>query len=831
MTSGNKIQALKELTGSSAFKILLIYLIIGGLWILLSDYLLTWLVSDPVLQYQLQTPKGWFFIIITGIILYFLIKRDTRIAQQLNEKELQTRLAAEETRIKYEGSEERYRMLIELASDGIFLIDKNEKFIDMNESGLKMLGFSKSELLEMKFSDTIDAENLQSVPIRRDELKSGRIIITERVLVRKDGSRISVETSKRQLPDGSIQGIMRDITERKKNEQILAESEKRYRNLFMSNPNPMWVYDLETLAFLDVNEAAITTYGYSRNEFLSMTIRDIRPEEDVKKLLSNIKSAVYGPEYSTGWRHLKKDGSIIHVEIRSNAIEYHGRKAKLVSAIDVTAKKNAEDELKASNEKLKAFFDSNLIGIIFGDIYGGVFEANDEYLRIIDYTREDLKKGLVRWDKITPQEYLALDEERIKEAQMKGVCTPYEKQYIRKDGSLVWVFVGYILVGDNREKSVAYILDITQLKEAELKQSKLREEKEELLRMLQLQINRMPFGYILFNEDLQVDFWNPAAEKIFGYSSSEVMGKAPYGLIVKEELREYVEKIKFEWLKGNTSAHSIKENLTKDGRTIICEWINTPLLDEKGKFKQLLSMVQDITDRKKSDEEIKRQREELRALATHLQSIREKERIAISRELHDELGQILTSIKMNMTLLGKELSDKLDGVDITYFLDEIKSMSLLLDRSVKSVRKIISDLRPEVLVNLDLIDAIEWQVSEFNRLPGTKCIFNYNATKRNFNDEFTTTVFRIIQEALTNVRRHSDAKNVFINIESDIENFILFVKDDGIGIKDLQKIKKKSFGLLGIRERAILLGGNLEIKSSAGAGTELIVRASLDKMP
>lgn len=831
MTSGNKIQALKELTGSSAFKILLIYLIIGGLWILLSDYLLTWLVSDPVLQYQLQTPKGWFFIIITGIILYFLIKRDTRIAQQLNEKELQTRLAAEETRIKYEGSEERYRMLIELASDGIFLIDKNEKFIDMNESGLKMLGFSKSELLEMKFSDTIDAENLQSVPIRRDELKSGKIIITERVLVRKDGSRISVETSKRQLPDGSIQGIMRDITERKKNEQILAESEKRYRNLFMSNPNPMWVYDLETLAFLDVNEAAITTYGYSRNEFLSMTIRDIRPEEDVKKLLSNIKSAVYGPEYSTGWRHLKKDGSIIHVEIRSNAIEYHGRKAKLVSAIDVTAKKNAEDELKASNEKLKAFFDSNLIGIIFGDIYGGVFEANDEYLRIIDYTREDLKKGLVRWDKITPQEYLALDEERIKEAQMKGVCTPYEKQYIRKDGSLVWVFVGYILVGDNREKSVAYILDITQLKEAELKQSKLREEKEELLRMLQLQINRMPFGYVLFNEDLKVDFWNPAAEKIFGYSSSEVMGKAPYGLIVKEELREYVEKLKFEWLKGNTSPHSINENLTKDGRTIICEWINTPLLDEKGKFKQLLSMVQDISDRIKTHEEIKRQREELRALATHLQSIREKERIAISRELHDELGQILTSIKMNMTLLGKELSDKLDGVDITYFLDEIKSMSSLLDRSVKSVRKIISDLRPEVLVNLDLIDAIEWQVSEFNRLPGTKCIFNYNATKRNFNDEFTTTVFRIIQEALTNVRRHSDAKNVFINIESDKENFILSVKDDGIGIKDLQKIKKKSFGLLGIRERAILLGGNLEIKSSAGSGTELIVRASLDKMP
>ena len=830
MSENFKLKNVNGILRSSAFKIALIYLIIGGLWILLSDNLLTWLVSDPVLQYQLQTPKGWFFILVTGIILYFLIRRDTRIAEELYEKEYQSRLSAEDTRIKFEGSEARYRMLIEQASDGIFLIDKDGKYLDMNESGFKMLGFSKNELLGMKLSDTIDAENLISDPIRWDELNSGKIVITERVMNKKDGNKIFVETSKRQLPDGSVQGIMRDITERKRNENILTESEKRYRNLFMSNPNPMWVYDLETLAFLDVNEAAIKNYSYNRNEFLAMTIKDIRPDEDVKKLLLNIEAAVYGFEYSTGWKHLKKDGSIIHVEIRSSAIEYHGRKAKLVSAIDVTSKKKAEDELKASNEKLKAFFDSNLIGIIFGDIYGGVFEANDEYLRIIGYTREDLKNGLVRWDKITPQEYLTLDEERIREVQMKGVCTPYEKKYIRKDGSLVWVFVGYILVGDKREKSVAYILDITQLKEAELKQNKLREEKDELLRMLQLQINRMPFGYILFNEKLEIDFWNPAAENIFGYSRDEVTGKTPYGLILKEENRKYIEKLREEWLKGNTSAHSINGNLTKDGRTIMCEWINTPLLDEKGKFKQLLSMVQDITDRIKSDEEIKKQREELRSLASHLQSIREKERIAISRELHDELGQILTSIKMNMTLLGKELSNKLDGIDLTYFINEINSMSSLLDRSVKSVRKIISDLRPEVLVNLDLIDAIEWQVSEFNRLPGTKCIFTYKGNKRDFEDEFTTAVFRIIQEALTNVRRHSFAKNVIIELETDKENFILSVKDDGVGIKDLQNIKRKSFGLLGIRERAILLGGNLEIKSSAGKGTELIVSASLDKM-
>lgn len=810
----------------SALKIFIIYLLIGGLWIMFSDYLLVVLVPDPKLQYQLQTPKGWFFILITGYVIYLLIKRDVRIAQDLFDKERLTHITAEKTRLKLEQSEEKYRTLIEQASDGIFIIDNEGKFIDINESGLSILGYSKEELLKSNLSNIIESDNLSSNPVRLQELDEGQVIITERKFLRKDGNIAVVETSKKKLPDGTILGIMRDITERKKNEQILTESEKRYKNLFMLNPNPMWVYDLETLKFLDVNEVAIKNYGYSRIEFLKMTIKDIRPEEDIPRLLEAMQSTENNFRFFQGWRHIKKDGSMIYVDVRSSQIEYFGRKAKLVTAVDITAQRKAEEELKASSEKLQAFFDSNLIGILFGDIYGGIFEANDEYLRIVGYSREDLKNGLIRWDKITPPEYLPLDAERIREAQEKGRCTPYEKQYIRKDGSAIWVLVGYLLIGTKRDNSVAFILDITPIKEAEMKQNQLRNEKDELLKMLQLQINRMPFGYILFNEQIVIEFWNPAAEKIFGFNRDEVTGKTPFGLIVKEELREYIENLRQEWMKGNTSAHSINENITKDGRTIICEWINTPLLDEKGNFKQLLSMVQDITTRVKSEEEIKRQREELRALASHLQSIREKERTAISRELHDELGQILTSLKMNITLLGRELSDKFTQDEVCYFLEEINSISSLLDRSVKSVRKIISDLRPEVLVNLDLIDAIEWQVSEFNRLPGIKCTFVHKHNKRAFSDEFTTAVFRIIQEALTNVRRHSYAKNVIITLENDGDNFILSIKDDGIGIKDINSLKRKSFGLLGIRERAILLGGSMEIRSSPGNGTELIIKAT-----
>ncbi len=817
-----------EIHRLSAIRIFIIYLIIGGLWILFSDYLLTVLVPDSKLQYQLQTPKGWFFILVTGYIIYLLIKRDVRIAQQLFDKEHQTHLEAEKTRVKLEQSEVKYRTLIEQAADGIFIIDSDSNIIDINESGLKILGYRKDELLKLKFNQVIDPDNLNNKPIQFKELEEGKIILTERIFLSKNGNPVFVETSKKKLPDGKILGIMRDISERKKNEQILTESEKRYKNLFMLNPYPMWVYDIETLKFLDVNEIAVKYYGYSRVEFLNMTIKDIRPEKDIPKLMEELQSSDKNFRIFQECRHIKKDGSIIYVDFLSSKIEYFGRKAELVTAIDITAKKKAEEDLKATNEKLKAFFDSNLIGIIFGDIYGAIFEANDEFLRITGYSRVDLNSGLIRWDKITPYEYLALDAERISEAQKTGRCTPYEKKYIRKDGSEIWVLVGYILIGERRENSLAFILDIAQLKEAEIKQNQLRSEKDELLKMLQLQINRMPFGYILFDEDMRVDFWNPAAEKIFGYSSDEVSGKDPYGLIIKEELREYIENLRQQWLKGNTAAHSINENLTKDGKTIICEWINTPLLDENGNFKQLLSMVQDITSRIKSEEEIKRQREELRALASHLQSIREKERTAISRELHDELGQLLTSLKMNIAFLGKELSDKLSENEKDFLISEINSISSLLDKSVKSVRKIISDLRPEVLVNLDLIDAIEWLVNEFNRIPEIKCTFNYKTTKRSFNDEFTTAVFRIIQEALTNVRRHSFAKNVIITLESEEENFVLSIKDDGVGITDVNKLKRKSFGLLGIRERAILLGGNLEIKGSPGSGTELIIKTAND---
>lgn len=236
------------------------------------------------------------------------------------------------------------------------------------------------------------------------------------------------------------------------------------------------------------------------------------------------------------------------------------------------------------------------------------------------------------------------------------------------------------------------------------------------------------------------------------------------------------------------------------------------------------NLQDEIAERKAIEDELRHSREQLRQLATHLQSAREEERNRIAREIHDQLGQVLTAVKMDLSLLGRKFSDGQQSFSRSAVLQELKSMSQLLDNTIKSVREIITELRPEMLEDLGLKAAMEWQAQEFEARTQIKTHFSSNLMDVDLDLERSTAVFRILQEALTNIARHANATQVHIELRAEPTQLVLKVQDNGKGITASEMVKAHSFGILGMRERALLFGGTVEISGQPRQGTTLTVQ-------
>ena len=241
-------------------------------------------------------------------------------------------------------------------------------------------------------------------------------------------------------------------------------------------------------------------------------------------------------------------------------------------------------------------------------------------------------------------------------------------------------------------------------------------------------------------------------------------------------------------------------------------------VDDNGKVVRLFGTAQDITERKKAEESLHQSYQEIRRLTEHLQNIREEERKYIAREIHDELGQQLTAIKMDVAWIDKKTPE-----ETTDIKRKLKNITALLDGSNQSIRRILSELRLGILDEHGLLEAIEWLGRQLTETTGILVKFTTPEKDIKVPEQIATCIFRVCQEAFTNITRYAFAKNVSISIKIIEENIILIIEDDGTGFDVPSVQTKKSFGILGMKERVLSLNGKFELVSSLGKGTKIIV--------
>lgn len=599
----------------------------------------------------------------------------------------------EEARQAILESEAKYRTIIEQAADGIFIADENTRFIDVNSAGCSMSGFTKEELLQKNFVDFIPPEDLATSPLKITVMQNGQSVTNERRLIRKDGSVVEVEISAQKLMDGRYQLFVRNIEERKKAAEVLEESER-------------FLKETQLIAKLGTYTLDITSGKWESSEILN-----------------------------------------------------------------------------------------NIFGI------------NPGYEKIIE-----------SWTDIVHPEWREIMTGYFKD-EVIGKKQKFDKEYkiIRKnDHAERWVHgMGTLKFDENGQpvKMLGTIQDVTISKQAEetLLQS---EQKYRLL----FYNNPLPMWMVTI-PGLDIIDVNDAAIKQYGYSREEFLKMNTKNLRPSEDVPGFLAEVEnMEPDKINTRTWRHKK---KDGTVIQVETHSHQIMYE-GK-RVWLGLSYDVTDKYNAEERLQKSYQDIRLLASNLQNIREEERANIAREIHDELGQQLTGLKMDIYWLSRKITNP--DKDIA---NKIKESIELINATVSTVRKIATDLRPSILDDLGLIAALEWQGEEFEKRSGTHVEFSNEAGEFELNPDSVTAIFRIYQELLTNVARHANATLVKVMIKKENNRLFFSLSDNGIGFNPDLISKKKTLGLLGIKERTLLLGGTYEFKSRPGEGSETFISIPLE---
>ncbi|MFH1216971.1 MAG: PAS domain S-box protein [Pseudomonadota bacterium] len=491
------------------------------------------------------------------------------------------------------------------------------------------------------------------------------------------------------------------------------------------------------------------------------------------------------------------------------------------AGFEILRRKDAERALNASKARYRGLYLHTPALLHSIDPNGKVLSVSDYWSEILGYNREEVI-GRNLTDFMTHESKARAEHSVIPEFFRTGFCKDISYNFIKKDGKVIDVLLSAIAEYDEHggiSRSLAVMIDITELKQTE---QKLKEASRELARYsqdLERQVRERtteisnilrytPAVVSLKDNEGRYLLINSRFEKLYGVRLEDVRGKKDGELFDQDTANQFAKSDTrvFETMKP----FQVEEQVTHEGGRHTYISVKFPLFDGANVI-GVGSISTDIT-------ELKEAQNKLRLMSTNIVSGQERERAAIARELHDELGQVLTALRMDAVWLSQKLQDKQADA-----AGRARAMSELIDTTIDEVRNMALRLRPGVLDDLGLMAALEWLADDFERRFSIPCTFRHQNVPP-LTSMAATAIYRITQEALTNAARHADAAKVEVILATDGGELCLKIQDDGKGFKADAAGEHEGFGLLGIRERASLMDAAVSIQSNSGKGSRIEVR-------
>ena len=712
--------------------------------------------------------------------------------------------------VELRESEERYRDLVENSHELICTHDLDGGILSANRAATQLLGYDPNEFIGKRNIRDILAPEVRHqfdeymARVCEDGATSGIMLVQT-----SSGERRVWEYYNSLRTEGVaapvVRGIARDITEQRRAEKAMSDLRRELELTMNSMEEGLHRVNLKGDIVFE-NPAASRMLGWEVSGLLGRhahstmhhTRKDGTPYPKEECL-------IYATLRDGGCRHVadevfwRQDGTSFPVEYMTAPMRNDRNEivAAVVTFRDITERKRAEDSLQLFRNLIDQ---SNDAIEVIDPITFRFIDCNQSAYRSLGYSREEfLALTVFDIDPVADPSMLARLDEEMKES---GFAT-LESLHLRKDGTTFPVEVNVKLVRLERDYRLAVVRDITGRKRTE---EALRQSEE---RYRELFENARDAIYV---HDLSGRYTsvNRAAEELSGFTREEILGKHFSNFVSPRHLKEVRTNLCRKLDDENETVYEV-DVVTRSGHRVPVE-ISSRLIYENGVPVGVQGTARDITDRKRAQEA-------LRIYSQRLIQAQEAEREKIARELHDEIGQVLTAVRINLQSIQRSYGS---NESIPRFDESIA----IVDEALGRVRELSIELRPSLLDDLGLTAALRWYVDHYAQRTGIIAeVVNGSKEDGRLPRELETACFRIAQEALTNVARHAQARSVSVQLEHSREKMLLTVIDDGVGF-DIDNLRQNmlaasALGLRGMEERALAVGGYIKIDSESGCGTRV----------